>query len=406
MGILFRVLLLPIRLILWPFRALFRSGGGRAANTVRKAAGNLAAGNVDDEIHEELAQVARPVSSFPFKTIGRPRLAETSGAELDLATVREFVERAPQFYEHRFDLFPQGSMFYEEIELEELAHALSADNPSSTDSRFVLWMDLFRRTINDNTRRLFLYYTPLIFVLCLCFGIMLTDAMPTVTGLPGIGDDIVSSVYVFFPLVGLVGLAILVLLYQWPFRVVSQRNLLGLDNYITSRFSRINQNFQVAKRFALNVERNKRMSQADELKDEAGVWTVAYNWFAMRLFLCERVVRNQMYQVNRNATLYAVSGMVICLMLTALVALVWLSTSPAEETARLQTAGAIGVFGLAFVIAAFTLVMGGAPGEPSRTLADNEWGRFGSADLQRTIMDHVGEDKLQIVTFRDRNRIE
>ncbi|VAW06406.1 hypothetical protein MNBD_ALPHA05-307, partial [hydrothermal vent metagenome] len=39
-------------------------------------------------------------------------------------------------------------------------------------------------------------------------------------------------------------------------------------------------------------------------------------------------------------------------------------------------------------------------------LESNEWSRFHIISLDRTIRDHVGEDKLQIVTFRDRNRIE
>ena len=41
-----------------------------------------------------------------------------------------------------------------------------------------------------------------------------------------------------------------------------------------------------------------------------------------------------------------------------------------------------------------------------RVIESNEWSRFHTVDLDSTIRDHVGEDKLQIVTFRDRNRME
>jgi hypothetical protein len=39
-------------------------------------------------------------------------------------------------------------------------------------------------------------------------------------------------------------------------------------------------------------------------------------------------------------------------------------------------------------------------------LQPKEWNRFHLIDLHETVRDHVGEDKLQIVTFRDRNRLE
>lgn len=39
-------------------------------------------------------------------------------------------------------------------------------------------------------------------------------------------------------------------------------------------------------------------------------------------------------------------------------------------------------------------------------LEANEWSRFCLVNLPKTIRDHVGEDKVQIVTFCDRNRFE
>jgi hypothetical protein len=227
--------------------------------------------------------------------------------------------------------------------------------------------------------------------------------IPAPTGLP-LGLAGISGAVIAIPAAVSLALLGLALLYNWPFKVALQRNLLGLDNYITSRFSRMNQNFQVAKRFALNVERNKRMTQAEELKYEAGVWTVAYNWFAMRLYLCERVVRNQMYQINRNATLYAVFGMVVTGLIGAgiLGGLHVLAPGMLTPLTAALAAGAT----LLFVFIAYLGILGGMPSEARALLHRNEWFRFGGAELDRTIKDHVGEDKLQIVTFRDRNRME
>lgn len=198
----------------------------------------------------------------------------------------------------------------------------------------------------------------------------------------------------------LIGAALTFLVYSWPYKVVQQRNLMNLDNYVTSKFARINNNFQVAKRRALNVERDKRMSERDALKDEAGAWTLSYHWFASRLFLCETMLRNKFYQVRRNTTLYWVGGMAFSVVLLAGIG------------AYLVVTGAA-----LFVIGAFAAAAGGylvvagaitarATGMMFGVLESNEWSRFHIINLDRTIRDHVGEDKLQIVTFRDRNRIE
>jgi len=181
---------------------------------------------------------------------------------------------------------------------------------------------------------------------------------------------------------------------------VQQRNLMNLDNYITSKFARINNNFQVAKRRALNVERDKRMAQRDELKDKAGSWTLAYHWFAMRLFLCELVLRNKFYQVRRNTTLYWAGGVVI-----TLAAIAGLGGVLAVQGASLQTLGIFAGASVLFVVLAGS-VLRGATSMMFSVVESNEWSRFHIVDLDATIRDHVGEDKLQIVTFRDRNRME
>ena len=206
-----------------------------------------------------------------------------------------------------------------------------------------------------------------------------------------------------WPAASLGGLFVLALLYHWPYKFAQQRNLLGFDNTITSRFSQLNQNFLVAKRRALNVERDKRMNQVEELQDEAATWTLAYQWLALRLYLSERLVRNQMYQVNRNAKLYAAGGFVLCLAVIALgdtLAPLFLGEGVLTET--LWSLGA----GLGFAVLAYGVVMAGAAGEAARVLSDNEWFRFSRIELDRAVAEHVGEDKLQIITFRDRNRFE
>ena len=129
------------------------------------------------------------------------------------------------------------------------------------------------------------------------------------------------------------------------------------------------------------------------------MWTIAYQWFAMRLLLCEMTVRNKLYQIRRNTTLYGVAGAALSIVL-ALVA--------AAIAQGLGVAGAAEILVLSalFIAAAYFVIMAHATRETLSVLQPTEWNRFHLVDLHETVRDHVGEDKLQIVTFRDRNRLE
>ena len=391
MAALIRILLFIPRMI----GRLFGQGSG----AVRKASGNLVADAASAEGPVPVELTPTKAYTFLFREIGRPRLPVVAASNFNLEQAREMVNHSDTYFSAPFSLFPPGALFYEEVERAELEAALGSD---SEDAGFVAWTTEFRKVLNDNARRLLLWYTPLCAVAATALALLVHEFLPAqeVT-LPLIGPR--SAQVLSWPLAALFGVMALMLVYQWPYKFAQQRNLLGFDNTITSRFSQLNQNFQVAKRQALNVERNKRMNQVEELKEEAAVWTLAYHWLAQRLLLSERLVRNQMYQANRNATLYSAGGFVLTGEIIAIggSASAYLFPERAGEEFFL----AIGS-GLFFVVSSYLLAMGGVAGETRRVLEDNEWFRFSRIELDRAVAEHVGEDKLQIITFRDRNRLE
>lgn len=391
MAALIRILLFFPRLI----GRLF----GQGSTAVRKASGNLVAdaANADGPLPVELTPAR--AYTFLFREIGRPKLPVVAASNFDLEQARKMVGHADTYFSRPFSLFPPGSLFYEEVERAELEAALGAD---SEDAGFVQWTTEFRKVLNDNARRLLLWYTPLIALLSAASAVLVHDLLPGAeVAIPVIGPR--SAQVLSWPLAALAGVIVLMLIYQWPYKFAQQRNLLGFDNTITSRFSQLNQNFQVAKRQALNVERNKRMSQVEELKEEAAAWTLAYHWLAQRLLLSERLVRNQMYQANRNATLYSAGGFVLTTAILAVGGSISAHLFPARAGEELALALGSGLF---FVVTSYLLAMGGVAGETRRVLEDNEWFRFSRIELDRAVAEHVGEDKLQIITFRDRNRLE
>ena len=395
-----------MRFLAWPFRmigrgvrAVFR--GGRANGSVAKTAGRIGAGAaakvaprevLDDEYRDE---PPNGVEAAMFRQLPRPRLTERSASDLTLEQARDHASQSVRFYDFEFSLFPRGEAFYEEIECEFLNAALGYDD-DSIDRRFLDVTTLFRRTLNDNTRRITCIWTPLIgaaaFAGAWALAPRLDGLAPTVG--PFAGPDLAYGV------AALLAGFIVAVVYSWPYKVVQQRNLMNLDNYITSKFARINNNFQVAKRQALNVERDKRMAEREALKEEAGVWTIAYHWFATRLFLCESVLRNKFYQIRRNTMLYWGGGLFAAgLLVAAGCAALYASGAPPMTLAAVAASGAVYLVIVGAVLSGMNRVM-------FSVLHSHEWSRFHQVGLDRTIRDHVGEDKLQIVTFRDRNRME
>lgn len=378
------------RFLLSPFRRLF---GGAGPRTIEKSgAGAVAREAGDGSAHfEDEREMAGAGRSLFFKRLARPTLVERTAADLTVEEAREYAAEAQKFYTYAFPLFTRADFFYEEVEQEFIDAALGRQN-GSADANFLMIMDRFRRELNANTARLFLLYAPALLVLTViaAFGGAMIAA-PQLGAMAGRAAVIAGVLAI--------ALGLLMLLYHWPYKVTQQQNLLGLDNYITSKFSRINQNFQVAKRRAMNVERNMRMHQANELKEEAGVWTISYQWFAMRLFFCEMTVRNKLYQIRRNTTLYGVAGAGLSMVLAGALAV-------AAEASGLAAWGEVLIVSGAFIAAAYFLIMARATRETLSVLQPKEWNRFHLVDLHETVRDHVGEDKLQIVTFRDRNRLE
>lgn len=387
-----------LRLLTAPFRRLAGLFFGSSVKTVEKSGAGAVARNAGDgSAHfEDERESSDAGQSLFFRRLARPTLVERTAADLTVEEAREYAAEARKFYTFAFPLFTRADLFYEEVE-QEFVDTVLGRKEGSADANFLNIMDRFRRELNANTARLFLFYAPSLLVLTtvVAFGAAAFAEPKLDASLAAFG----AGRYAIIGGVLAVALSLLMLLYHWPYKVTQQQNLLGLDNYVTSKFSRINQNFQVAKRRAMNVERNMRMHQATELKEEAGVWTVAYQWFAMRLLFCELTVRNKLYQIRRNTTLYGVAGAVVSVLLAGALAVAGEVTGLAVWPETLAVAGV-------FIATAYLVIMAHATRQTLSVLQPKEWNRFHLIDLHETVRDHVGEDKLQIVTFRDRNRLE
>ncbi|GAB4519451.1 MAG: hypothetical protein Tsb0010_03740 [Parvularculaceae bacterium] len=369
-----------------------------------------AAGSEAEEENADLSAERTPKYLF-FKEVPRLSLIEPSAADLTLEEARRQVDESRRFWSLNLNLFSRGDIFYEEVE-EEYLCAILGDHGRSIDSRFIGMMRAFRRTMNDNTRLLYLAYAPALLLVLLLTGLAFFAAAPaeeteTVSIWPQISDLAELPGLLSVGLALLAVMTALLIIYKWPYDVVQQRNLLRLDNYVSNKFARVNQNFQVAKRHALNVERNRRFAEREELKEEAATWTLSYHWLSIRLLFCDFMIRNTLFQIRRNTTLYGLSGVVLSLALAAGVlygATILDNRSDLQISLKEIVYLAIGA--VVFILFAYGIVTRNAFNVVRDTLETNQWSRFHCTDLAGAIAEHVGEDKVQIITFRDRNRME
>lgn len=412
------ILTAPFRFIGAILQRLFRSGAKARSSltTARKAAGSVLAGPdrsqdaADAELAAEEGGAPAPIRAlwtFFFRQLPRPQVAERSASELTLDMARSYVQQADGFFSSDIELFARGDIFYEEVEEEYLRDVLGAEH-GSIDTRFLEVAVALRKTLNDNSRRLFLVYLPALTGLLMAAVAYASGADPIAGAhtpaalLAQLSSlDLADEAFVRGAAIAaalLVGAcAVLLVLYKWPYEVSQQRSLFGFDNYVSNKYARVSHNYQVAKRKALNVERDKLLDEADALKDEAAVWTLAYHWFAFRLLLCDLMIRNMLFQVRRNTALYGLGGLALS-SLVAVAILLGAGTGGALPAAALLCAGGL------FLLVAFGFVTRDSFAIVRATLEANQWNRFRFVNLAQTIADHVGEDKVQIVTFRDRLR--
>src|SRR4029077_20484102 len=133
-------------------------------------------------------------------------------------------------------------------------------------------------------------------------------------------------------------------------------------------------------------------------------WTLAYHWIAVRQFFEEAFVRNTMFQIRRNTTLYKALGVAISFgLFLALAALIVLIANLfAVQTLALM--GHLAVGAGAFIFLAYRLISRQPFSIVASALLKDEWYRHDKLAIGEAIAEQVTRDKVQIVINRDRAR--
>jgi len=394
------LLLLPVRLPIMLVNRLFRRARGAEHST-----GAPAVGAVGRTVKpQDLIDVRYGVF---FKIFTCPDSDEPTIGPNDLPVAMEMAKRAHEFYKLRADLFPPDDIFYEQVEEAFIDKVTRIDNGGEKD-QFLATLDSARKITNDNTRMLFCEITPMVLLVALggyATTLLFVEQLALTQFMGSIASEEVTRLIVGEIAVG-AGVIFAAFVYWFSYTHIQRANSLSLNVFITTEFARLNNAFRVAQREALQAETQLADTQKDELKKLAGSWTLAYHWIGVRLFLEEMIVRNTMFQIRRNTTLYRVLGVLICIGILAFVTLLTVMVPQFFPTrgSLLLALPHLVLAALVFMFVAYALTMPKPFAIVATSLLKDQWYRYDTLGVGDAIVEQVTRDKVQIVINRDRAR--
>lgn len=403
-----------IRFSLWPLKAASRlprsiKRGARAGRSAEQAAAQLATVSTTGV----LARTSVPQDELDvrhgvlFKVFDCPDSDEPTVDPNDLEGAARMADRAREFYGLRADLFPPDDIFYEQVEGALIDRVGRIDNGGDKD-QFVATLDQARRLTNDNTRKLLCELGPgvLIAMLLAYAGTLLFLAL---SGVPQSAGDHLSAEGVRLAggaIILAVALGALGFVYLFSYSHIQRENALNLNAFITTEFAHLNNAFRVAQREALQAETQLADSQKEQIKSLASSWTLAYHWIGMRQFFAEMFVRNIMFQIRRNTSLYATLGVLMCFGAFLAIALLASIAAGVAGTAGAGwvLAGHLLLLAGGFTIVSYGLIMRRPFAIVVSALLKDQWYRYDTLAVGAAISEQVTRDKVQIVINRDRAR--
>jgi hypothetical protein len=403
-----------LRISLSPFRAATRlrrsvKGRGGVRGNLDQAATQLAAVSTTGAVAmgAQVQDVPDVRHGVFFKIFECPNSDEPTIDPNDVAAAVKMVDRARAFYKLRADLFPPDDVFYEQVEGGLIDRVSRIDNDGDKD-QFIATLDQARRLSNDNTRKLLCELAPIalgVMLLAYAGVLLFADASALPQSLVGLISGEAFRLAAGAALLA-VALASVAFIYLFSFSHIQRANALNLNAFIATEFAHLNNAFLVAQREALQAETQLADTQKEQLKSLASSWTLAYHWISVRQLFEEMFVRNVMFQIRRNATLYATLGVLICVgaFIGAGVASgVTASVLSAPRAAWVDIAH-LALAAIGFVVVTYGLTVRRPFAIIATALLKDQWYRYDTLAVGDAIAEQVTRDKVQIVINRDRAR--
>ncbi len=214
-------------------------------------------------------------------------------AGLSEETVREFVERADEFFNGQVVLDANEEALYEDVDGANTIYLFG-----KTDLAAYNLLNEARKTINKNALKLIMSF---LFIMISAFTIVI-----------GFTQTDASSGFVF------IGAALLMSFSWYMYKTSQEHSIRSLAKFMQLYVGHISDQFRDVTGKALGVPVGREEDTA-KLAAEARDWNKIMVWMAMRSFFIETFLRNQQFQIFRNVDYYKMfsDGVIFVLVLGA-----------------------------------------------------------------------------------------
>ena len=225
--------------------------------------------------------------------------------ELTDELAKDYAKLANTFLAGRVPIEADPRALFEDVE-----GAVIARQFHDSDSGVLYLLNESRKLMNANVRKLAIWFS-LILGGVLLINIVLNDT-GVIAALSPISDEAAGPITgaQLSSLIAGAGSCALAALVMWALYYAEyspyQRNTAReTANFLTRYLARVNDHYRTAigkaKSVTVGQERDSK-----QLADEARLWALNINWFALRVFFIETYVRNIVFQIRRNSSYYLI----------------------------------------------------------------------------------------------------
>jgi hypothetical protein len=298
------------RALLYPFRPILRALG-LSKRVWQRAEGPASVAlaqhttitdtALGDDFEHERSFMQRQGLFFRWMNarVGFMRMPE----ELDDELAQDYYRQAQDFLGTTIPIGSDPHALFEDIE-----GGVIATQFYESDKGILFYMNETRKLMNDNVRKLSLWFS-FILTSVLALNIIANDVgMVQAIGL-GMGVEFLplgseSLNSLAFGIASCVIAAVLMwALYYTEYTPYQRNTAREMANILTRYLARVNDHYRTAVGRARSVTVGEEREPA-RLAEQAKLWTTNLTWIALRTYFVESYIRNVAFQIRRNSSYY------------------------------------------------------------------------------------------------------
>jgi hypothetical protein len=324
--------------------------------------------------------------------------------ELSREVAEDYYRMGSEFLNGRVKITANPQNLYEDEEGAVIAAHFQ------TDAGCLHLLNIMRRTINSNVRKLTVVFSSIIATVLIVNLLYNDGQILDAHGLLGLeaglalgpftmsAQDINQAVFAALSTIG--GAFAMWIIYFVEYIPYQRNNFRELSNFITRYLARLNDHYRTAEGQAKSVTVGQE-SDAAKFAHSARKWHTNVLWISMRIFFIESFIRNIMFQMLRNSGYYLVFVPLLFTVVLAGLNLILADQTGFDVGARLADLGVIFVILFIVLVGIYGVFLQQSMASIDEINQD-EWIGFDSLLVENVLGDIVGKYAEDVGYWKNR----